>query len=368
MKVLWITNVPSPYRVEFFKLLGDKCYQLDVVFECPFSKERDQSWRKIDADGFNAFFLKGIQYKTDMAFCPGILKFLKKDYDIIVVTDYASLTGMFAILYMKYHHIPFIMEGDGAYVGSGVGYKEKLKKKLIKAADYWLATSEEHKAFYMFYGAKQDRIFKYPFTSIHEKQILEMPLTNEEKIYLRQERNITEEYVILSIGQFIYRKGYDVLLEAAARLDRNIGIYIIGGSPTEEYIQQIEEYKLENVHFLDFMIYDELKKYYQLADIFVLPTREDIWGLVVNEALANGLPVITTNTCIAGNELITNECGRIVKKENVAQLVNAIEDLIRSNKWRKSAELVCLERIKYYTIENMCTVHMELFKRILRGR
>lgn len=366
MKVLWITNIPSPYRVDFFKILDSKCH-LDVIFECPFSKERDQSWREINTDDFNAFFLRGIQYKTDMAFCPEIIKFLKKDYDIIVVTDYASLTGMFAIAYMKFHHIPFVLEGDGAYRGSGEGYKEKIKKKLIESAAYYLATSEVHKSFYMFYGAKEDRIFKYPFTSIHQNEILEVPPDKEKKLNLRRERNITEEYIILSIGQFIYRKGYDVLLNAADKLDKNIGIYIIGGAPTEEYRRQVKQYKLTNVHFLDFMSHDELKTYYQLADIFVLPTREDIWGLVINEALANGLPVITTDACIAGSELITDECGKIVEKENVEQLVYSIEESLGSTVWRRAAELACLKKINYYTIENMCTVHMEIFNRILRG-
>ena len=302
-----------------------------------------------------------------MAFAPEIIKYLKKDYDVIVVTDYASLTGMLAIFYMRYHQIPFVLEGDGAYRGSGQGYKEKLKKKLIKSAKYCLATSEEHKLFYMFYGAKEDRIFKYPFTSIHEKEVLEMPPTKEQKIYLRQEKNIAEKYIILSVGQFIYRKGYDVLLNAANKLDRNIGIYIIGGKPTEEYKRQVKQYELVNVHFLDFMSSEELKSFYQLADLFVLPTREDIWGLVINEALANGLPVITTNGCIAGSELITNECGKIVEKENVDQLASSIEELLRSTAWRKLAELTCLKKIKYYTIENMCAVHMNIFNRILRG-
>lgn len=366
MKVLWITNIPSPYRVEFFKELGLKC-QLDVVFECMFSKERDKSWRKTNVDGFNAFFLKGVQYKTDMAFCPGIIKFLKKDYDVIVVTDYASLTGMFAIFYMKHHNISFVLEGDGAYRGSGQGCKEKLKRKLITSAKYWLATSEEHKSFYKFYGAKENKIFKYPFTSIREKEVLKIPPIMEQKMDLRQEKNIVEEYIVLSIGQFIYRKGYDVLLNAANKLDKNIGIYIIGGKPTEEYKEQVKQYNLTNVHFLDFMSPEELRYYYQLADLFVLPTREDIWGLVINEALANALPVITTNACIAGSELITTECGKIVEKDNADQLAFSIEESLYSTEWRRSAELACLKKIGYYTIENMCTVHMNIFDKILRG-
>ena len=43
--------------------------------------------------------------------------------------------------------------------------------------------------------------------------------------------------MILAVGQFIHRKGFDVLLQAARTMDKNIGIYIVGGKPTEEYLQ-----------------------------------------------------------------------------------------------------------------------------------
>ena len=65
----------------------------------------------------------------------------------------------------------------------------------------------------------------------------------------------------------------------------------------------------------------ELATYYQAADLFVFPTREDIWGLVINEALSFGLPVITTRKCVAGVEMIKEGVnGSIVSEDNVEQL------------------------------------------------
>ena len=79
----------------------------------------------------------------------------------------------------------------------------------------------------------------------------------------------------------------------------------------KEYINYISEHQLTNVFFFDFMNKELLFKYYQISDLFVLPTREDIWGLVINEAMANGLPIITTDKCVAGKELI-NDNGYII--------------------------------------------------------
>lgn len=366
MKVLWITNVPSPYRIDFFELLGNEC-ELDVIFECPYSKERDSSWKNMRMKGFNSFFLTGIQYKPDMAFSLQIFRYIKKDYDIIVVTDYASLTGILAIAYMKQRKIPFILEGDGAYRGNGRGLKEKIKQRLISSARYWLATSKEHQKFYQYYGAKNERIYKYPFTSVHRKDILKMPPSPEDKLLLRKNKKICEDYVILSVGQFIHRKGFDLLLEAASQLGPDIGFYVVGGTPKAEYVSFVNKNHMENIHFLDFMNHEELREYYKLADLFVLPTREDIWGLVVNEALANALPVITTDACIAGCELIDNHCGRIIERENVNQLVSTINDLIYWEEWKREASTYCLEKISKYTLENMRDVHMKIFREILKG-
>lgn len=365
MKILWITNIPSPYRVNFFHLLGQKC-DLDVVFECKYSKERDDSWKKFKIQGYNAFFLKGIQYKTDMAFSLQIFHFLKKQYDVIVITDYSSLTGMMAIAYLRQKNIPFVIEGDGAYAGKGKGIKELIKKSLIRSAKYWFATSEEHKKYYKFYGAISSNIIEYPFTSLHKKDILSRPKSLDEKLKLRQKKGITEKYIILSVGQFIYRKGYDILLQAARSFDNEIGIYIIGGKASDKYLDFIKKNDLEHIYFLDYMKPEELKIYFQLADVFVLPTREDIWGLVINEAMSNGLPVITTNACIAGTKLINSSCGRIVERESIDGLEGAIKEVIKDEEWKRQAAEECLKIINNYTLEKMAETHIDAFKKIIQ--
>jgi len=104
-----------------------------------------------------------------------------------------------------------------------------------------------------------------------------------------------------------------------------------------------------------------LKEYYKLADIFVLPTREDIWGLVINEAMAYGLPIVTTNKCNAGLELVKNGInGYIVQVGNVEELRCAIIDsLLRSDEMGYSA----LKAIQSYTIENMVKDHVDILKK-----
>lgn len=169
--------------------------------------------------------------------------------------------------------------------------------------------------------------------------------------------------IAITVGQFIHRKGFDVLLNAWAKCDKEYELYIIGATPTKEYLDIKEKLHLENVHFEGFKTKEELNCYYQAADLFVFPTREDIWGLVVNEAMANGLPVITTDKCVAGLELIKNgENGYIVPTENQDELAKRINELL-SNDWLlENMAKDNLQKIRRYTVENMANVHVSILK------
>ena len=361
MKVLWLTNIPSPYRVKFFNELGKYC-DLTVLFEKKASDERDDSWRKFNSENFNAVYLKGKSVGVAEAFCPEIIKYLNRTYDHIIVTNFSDPTGILAIAILKAKRIPYIIESDGGFPGSGRGIKEKIKKWLLSSAYLYFSTAEEHDKYYLTYGAKKEQIVRYPFTSLQESDVLTAPISDEEKQALRKKLGIIEEKVILSVGQFIHRKGYDVLFDALSRIDKSVGCYIIGGKPTDEYLKMVSEKQLTNVHFIDFKLKDELNEYYRATDLFVLPTREDIWGLVVNEAMAQGQPVVTTNRCVAGLELIQDSiCGQIVPIEDATALSNAIQYELDNLSEERTIQI--LNKIKQYTVEQMARVHIKYLGR-----
>lgn len=362
MNVLWLTNIPSPYRVKFFNEFGKYC-DLTVLFEKKASDERDESWKKFHAKHFNAVYLKGKNIGVAEAFCPGVLKYLNRTYDHIIVTNFSDPTGMLAIAMLKAKRIPYIIESDGGFAGSGVGIKEKIKQWLLSSAHLYFSTAEVHDKYYLTYGAKKEQIVRYPFTSLQEVDILTSPLSNEEKQALRKKLGMKEERIILSVGQFIYRKGYDILFNALCQIDKSFGCYIVGGKPTEEYLQMVQENHLTNVHFVDFKLKDELNEYYRAADLFVLPTREDIWGLVVNEAMAQGLPIVTTLHCVAGLELIQKSAlGQLVPAEDVTALANAIQEELENLSEERT--YLILRKIKEYTVERMAQVHIDCLERI----
>ncbi|MFE3890702.1 glycosyltransferase family 4 protein [Priestia sp. YIM B13446] len=365
MKVLFTTNIPSPYRVDFFNELGRYC-DLTVLFESKIDKSRDRNWIADKFSNFKAIFMKGIKIGEADAFCPEIIKFLSlKKFDVIVIGAYHTPSGMLAIQYMKIKNIPFILNTDGGIKKEDSGIKHKVKENFISAASGWLSTGRVTSDYLENYGAKKDKIYVYPFTSIKKVDILEKPLSLDGKIKIREKLNIREDKMILSVGQFVHRKGFDVLLKAGNKIDRNVGIYIVGGKPTAEYIKMQKDMNLTNVHFIDFMQKDELSNYFKAADLFVLPTREDIWGLVINEAMAYGLPVITTKKCVAGIEMVEDYTGNLVEVDDANSLAEEIEKVLNDKKVTNPEK--CIEIAKQYSIENMAKRHYSIFTKFLNS-
>lgn len=359
MKVLFLLNIPSPNRVNFFNELGKRC-ELTVLFETNASTERDESWKTYEFTNFKGVVLPGKRTSLDTAFCPSVIKYLKKgEYDYVIIANLASPTGLLAVAWMKMKHIPYYYEGDGGIAGRERGIKARLKKFIISSARICFSTTDDFDKYCMTYGAKQEKIKRYPFSSIFESDILKEVPDEQRKTALKKELDIKESNIILSVGRIIHLKGFDILLSAFSEVeDPTWGLYIIGGKANREFQEIIIEKKIKNVHFIDFKLPDALRKYYEAADIFVLPTRYDPWGLVINEAMAAGLPVITTYDCGAGTEMIASEeNGFLYEAEDMDALKKYLLLLMQNDIMRRGMGEKALEIVHGYTLEKMAERH-----------
>lgn len=362
IKVLYMTNYPAPYRVDFFNELGKYC-ELTVSYEerPENQKHRDSSWFNTNFENFTAVYLKpSIRKNGHTLLSTQIVDEIRKKYDAIIVGVYSTGTSILAIQYMIAKKIPYYIETDGGIAKDGKGFNEKIKKYLIGHAKGCFSPSRSSDEYLRFYGAKENKIYRYPFTSLRNSDLLSEPLTEKEKKYYKENLNIKYNLVALGVGQLIHRKGWDILIGVAQKFPK-VGFYIVGGTAPEEYQKLRKEKCAENVFFVEFKKKDELKKYYYAADFFVLPTREDIWGLVVNEALSYALPVITTKACVAGIELINEgENGYLMENCSEDDLSAALTKMLDTSIKSTKLQIGAIESVKGYTIENMAQAHMNV--------
>ena len=277
-RVLFLTNYASPYRVHFYDELA-KSMDVTVLFtdRVEDQKNRSADWFVPGGGAYRPVQLKRcVAHFLDENLCLDVTEWLKKPYDAIVICGYSSPTAILAMRWLRRKKIPFYMEVDGGLIRQERKIKYLFKKSLVRKADQWLSSGRYTTEFLVHYGAEESRIHFYPFSSVFEKDILPAVPSADEKQVLKEELGVPEKRMVLAIGQFIRRKGFDILMHAACSLDKDVGIYIVGGEPTEEYLQMRASLGLDNVHFVGFQKKEALSRYYRAADLFVLPTREDL--------------------------------------------------------------------------------------------
>ena len=364
MKLLFLTNIPSPYMVDFLNELGKHC-DLTAIFERSGSNVRDRSWKNFRFIHFQGIILKGINIRVnedldDQAICPQIVKYIDNTYDRIIVANPCTPTGIIAILYMKIRKIPYAIQSEGGFPKNGKGIKENFKKLIMGNAALYFSTAELGDQYFIMYGALPDRIRRYPFTSLYESEILSELPTQDYKMKIKSKLGIPYEKVVISVGRFIEVKGFDVFIEACRGLEKNVGIYMIGGKPTEDYLNAKNKFKMSNLHFVDHVDKQTMKEYYCAADVFVLNSRGDTWGLVINEAMSFGLPIISSDKCYAALALVENgKNGYIIPVDNVKKFQDKIAFLLKNNTIREKMGKNNLKKSKEYTLENMATIEIQ---------
>lgn len=129
MKVLYLTNLSSPYRVDFFNLLSKYC-DLTVLFERKIAGNRNDEWYNNTFD-FNGIFLKSRNIGNEASISFEVIKYLKQKYDLIILGGYSTPTAMIASMYMKVHKISYVLNADGGFINYDEGKVIKFIKTFL---------------------------------------------------------------------------------------------------------------------------------------------------------------------------------------------------------------------------------------------
>lgn len=359
-KILILSIYPAPYRVELFQKIKEQ-FDADIFFENSGGDFRSADW-----------FCAGNYYTLDSAsgrkhYDEALNHF--DDYSLVALYDYSTKEGVKLALRCILKKKPYVVNSDGVMLTDhGNFIKDCLKRFLLKDAVAFLASGENAKKYFLKYGAKQEKVYRHPFSTLHKEDILDTPLTPVEKNTLRKQLGLPAECKLcIAVGRFIPLKRYNELIAAWKEMPKDYCLLIIGGGEEKEtYLRTINQFSLSNVLLEEFHPKEELMEYYKVADVFVHPTSYDVWGLVVNEAMACGLPVVVSDHCVAGLELVRNgENGYLIPMGNDKEMIKQILAVCENAENRFSMGKESLSTIRKYTIENMAGVHCNVLSRFL---
>jgi glycosyltransferase involved in cell wall biosynthesis len=337
-KVALIHNIISPYRVPLFGGLSKlSSIELSVYFCAKTHKER--KWDIVESDKYNYEILSGktigfggIIYHIN----PSIIsKLIKGKYDVIIISGNTDFTTQAAFIASKLLNTPVILWTEGIESAQSLLGKliSPLTNYIIKNVDAIVVPGTMSRSFQIKIGAIPEKIFIAPNIVDNEIFIEKSLKFKQEKENFKREFNILNEKIILFIGQLIERKGVEYLIKAYKKIKDSydeVCLIIVGDGVLKNELEKIciKEY-IKDVHFTGWISEEEKIIYYSIADLFVLPTLKEIWGLVINEAMCCGLPVISTRAAGCAMDMIKpGENGFIVEPANVDQLYLAMKDII----------------------------------------
>ena len=318
-KAVFITNIPSPYRVDFFSYMQKNFpeYEFHIIFSGAGMENRKWSVEMEEIEHYHFLKSKTIiirkRFDDRYVFIPvGVEKTLNEIApDVVFAMEY-NPTILRAVHWCRKKKIPFISWTDGTLNSEkNIGKVQRLSRSyIIKRAAAFIASSTASHEAQIAYGADEKKCFISYLTVDIQKYLYEKP----------QKTTQNEGLQLLYVGSLIQRKGLDLLLPALAKTPQNIRLWIVGEGQEKDLLQkQCTELKIsDRVEFLGYQEGEPLQKLYRTADAFVLPTREDCFGLVLLEAMCASLPIISSKYADGARDLVSDgENGYIIDPEDV---------------------------------------------------
>ena len=309
MRVALVTNICSPYRVPVWHELGKQVEALRVFVSAP--KEPNRIWTiSVPEDStFECRVLPGkslflARQDWGVHWNPSIWRELgdfKPTH--IIVTGYETPTYLLTFAYSRLKRIPLVLWWGSHVYSSRVkeGIIASVRKAILKSADAYITYGTLATRFLANIGIDLSAVVTGTNTADTDQLI--------KGIEMYAQPSVAHEDVVrfLFVGQLIERKGVRELLEAFRHLPKGRAeLYIVGYGPLERELRSFAEaHGMVNVKFVGGTRTSyETARYYSMADVLVLPSLREVWGLVINEALAAGLWVLASKYSGAALDLI----------------------------------------------------------------
>ncbi len=230
--------------------------------------------------------------------------------DVVVVCGYSLLEAKRALLWCGKNNVPCALMADSTECDAPRHFaKEWLKGRLVRCFSSALVGGKPQKDYIINLGMAPDRVFTGYDAVDNDYFSRQTEVVRAKDDDCRVEHRLPPRY-FLSSNRFIPKKNLFRLLQAYAKYREGMNdawdLVLLGdGELMPQVRQSILELNLQKcVSLPGFKQYGELPVYYALANCFILASTSEQWGLVVNEAMASGLPVLVSKRCGCAPDLV----------------------------------------------------------------
>lgn len=347
-RLSFYTNIPTPYQLDFFDALSE-LFELKVVYYATI--EEDRMW-KLDthSNNYEIVHLKKsllsnllLKVHHTLHYSGAIFRQVLTDPApyVIVGGSYIAPNAIIAMLLSRLRgkKIAFLSEAFQPAVRLSRRWLRKIFLVPLRiSCDMLFAIGDVAANSYQQQGINKPT-YKIPY-SIDSTQF---DINNLDPAYLHR---ITEEikpqgneFVFITSGSLIHRKGIDTLVKAFSEgMPPHVKLLIMGDGPDRSDLEKLANNN-PNIIFMGFAQKNAIPYYFNAADAFIFASRYDGWAVVINEAIAARLPIISSNTVGAALDLIQhNENGYLCTCEDPLCFRKYALELV--NNPQKYAEIV----------------------------
>lgn len=362
---IWMNN-PSFYQSDFFRALVDTGQvDLQIIFAktLPYARQK-LGWRD-DVCGYTFRFLTESE-TTDFRSILNAITIATSQRDRLHIVNgiWAEPTFAAALCTLALCKSRYVIYSEASNPDSKRNFSKRILRYMFGYAILYrvigvLAVAYLGIDHFRHLGVPEQKIYPFGYFRAHP-ELAPIDFTSYKK---------SQKKELIFVGQLIRRKGIDILLEAIAPLmaeDKQLTLTLIGdGDGRIKFQEQVVALGLgEQVVFEGVIPAHQIPSRIHCADALILPSRWDGWGLVVNEALSVGVPVIVSDKCGASDLIKNGLNGYIFQSENVTDLRKQLSRFLKRRlEWPSlrsyaagTSKEISTDRVAYYLIE--CIRHM----------
>jgi glycosyltransferase involved in cell wall biosynthesis len=347
IRVAWVGGEPTPTRAPHLQALAARPeIDLSVVYATQTYQQRTWSVRHPEAQVLRGWSLPTSRVlHHDYPITPGIWRFLGDGaFDLVVIAGWAVFAAQAAIVWCRRHDVPYLLNTENHFREPRPRWVKLVKglvlPRVVPQAAGMLVSGTLAREHALHYGARPNSVIVFPNTP-------DVPLYAAKADRLRSRREDVrsrlgvepKEVIVLQVGRLIPVKGADVLISAIAEAGRHtsvsIRLVLTGEGPERMALERQALREGVPLTLTGQIEADDLVELYAAADIFCLLSRRETWGIVVNEAMACGLPLVLSSAVGASGDLLESDRnGMLVAPGDIGGTADAVLRLAESESRR----------------------------------